>query len=99
MVRMFSMAEAIVMAPTTVIADARHQAIKLFVVGFLVLFLELACIRWFTSYVLFLQFFTNLALLAAFLCMSCGCLAANQPHDWLGRLPPIALGAVIAPPM
>src|SRR5260370_408884 len=28
--------------------------------------------------------------------MSCGCLAANQPHDWLGRFPAIALGAVIA---
>ncbi len=74
----------------------RMQAWTLFIVGFLVLFLELACIRWFTAYVVFLQFFTNVALLASFLGMSCGCLAARRQRDWLGYFPFIALAAVLA---
>jgi SAM-dependent methyltransferase len=74
----------------------RFQALNLFLVGFLVLFLELACIRWFAAYVVFLQFFTNVVLIASFLGMSCGCLAARQPRDWLGYFPFIALGTVAA---
>ena len=34
--------------------SARMQGLNLFLVGFLVLFLELACIRWFAAYVIFL---------------------------------------------
>src|SRR5579863_6428601 len=74
----------------------RMQARTLFIVGFLVLFLELACIRWFAAYVVFLQFFTNVMLLACFLGMSCGCLAARARRDWLGVFPYIAVGAVLA---
>lgn len=69
---------------------------NLFLVGFLVLFMELACIRWFAAYVVFLQFFTNVMLLACFLGMSCGCLAARARRNWLGFFPYIALGAVLA---
>ena len=76
--------------------NIRVQALNLFLVGFLVLFLELACIRWFAAYVVFLQFFTNVVLIASFLGMSCGCLAARQPRDWLGYFPFIALGTVVA---
>lgn len=90
------MAETLTMSAAKDFSDTRRQAIALFAVGFLILFLELTCIRWFTSYVIFLQFFTNIALLAAFLGMSCGCLAANRPQDWLGRFPAIALLAVLA---
>ena len=72
------------------------QATNLFLVGFLVLFFELACIRWFAAYVVFLQFFTNVVLIASFLGMSCGCLAARQRRDWLGYFPIIALGTVMA---
>jgi SAM-dependent methyltransferase len=72
------------------------QTLNLFLVGFLVLFFELACIRWFAAYVVFLQFFTNVVLIASFLGMSCGCLAARQPRDWLGYFPFIALGTVAA---
>ena len=71
------------------------QALNLFLVGFLVLFLELACIRWFAAYVIFLQFFSNIVLIASFLGMSCGCLAARHPRDWLSLFPFIALGAVV----
>src|SRR5579862_7233186 len=74
---------------------ARLQGINLFLVGFLVLFLELACIRWFAAYVVFLQFFTNVVLIASFLGMSCGCLAARSRRDWLGYFPFIALGSML----
>src|SRR5580704_5509008 len=77
-------------------ADIRRQAIRLFAVGFLVLFLELACIRWFAAYVIFLQFFTNVVLLASFLGMSCGCMAARKRYDWLGQFPALALFTVTA---
>jgi SAM-dependent methyltransferase len=53
---------------------------ELFLVSLLVLFLELACIRWLPAHVLFLTFFTNTVLLACFLGMSVGCLAAGR--DW-----------------
>ena len=69
---------------------------NLFLVGFLVLFLELACIRWFAAYVIFLQFFTNVVLMASFLGMSCGCLAARSGRDWLRRFPFLALGTILA---
>ncbi len=75
----------------------QHQhGFVLFLVGFLVLFLELACIRWFAATVVFLQFFTNVVLIASFLGMSCGCLAARRRHDWLGDFPAIALATVLA---
>ena len=76
--------------------DVGREARNLFLVGFLVLFLELACIRWFAAYVVFLQFFTNVALLASFLGMSCGCLAARRQQDWLGYFPYIALAAFLS---
>src|SRR5215813_7294107 len=64
------------MAPIRAASVTQH-GINLFLVGFLVLFLELASIRWFSANVIFLQFFTNVVLLACFLGMSCGCLAAR----------------------
>jgi spermidine synthase len=75
-------------------ASVQRHGLNLFLVGFLVLFLELACIRWFSAYVIFLQFFTNVVLIASFLGMSCGCLAARQQRNWLGDFPLIALGAI-----
>jgi SAM-dependent methyltransferase len=68
----------------------------LFLISLLVLFLELACIRWFPSHVLFLTFFTNTVLLAAVLGMSVGCLAAGRRTNFLPWTPfllIIALGA------
>ena len=60
----------------------RHR-VDLFVASVLVLFLELACIRWFPAHVLFLTFFTNVMLLASFLGISVGCLAAGRPRNYL----------------
>src|SRR5262245_50532830 len=74
---------------------ARASA-ELFLISLLVLFLELACIRWFPSHVLFLTFFTNTVLLAAVLGMSVGCLAAGRRFNFLPLTPlllVVALGA------
>ena len=70
--------------------------VDLFVVSFLVLFLEVAAIRWFPAHVLFLTFFTNTVLLACFLGMSVGCLAADRPRNYLTATPlllALAMGA------
>jgi SAM-dependent methyltransferase len=74
----------------------KMQGVNLFLAGFLILFLELACIRWFASSVIFLQFFTNVVLIASFLGMSCGCLAASSKRDWLRIFPWLALATVVA---
>ncbi|MCS6863705.1 MAG: hypothetical protein RMJ56_01750 [Gemmataceae bacterium] len=66
----------------------RHRpALDLFVISWLVLFLELACIRWFPSHVLFLTFFVNLVLLACFVGMSIGCLVARRPTNLIRQTP------------
>jgi SAM-dependent methyltransferase len=77
-------------------AQARVQGRNLLLVGFLVLFMELAFIRWFAANVIFLQFFTNVVLMACFLGMSCGCLAARQQRDWLAQFPMMAMRTVVA---
>lgn len=60
---------------------------SLFLLGALVLFLELALIRWIPAHVLYLTFFTNTILLACFLGVSVGCLAAPRKHDLIGWTP------------
>jgi len=75
-----------------------RDRLDLFVVSALVLFLELACIRWFPAHVVFLTFFTNTVLLACFLGMSVGCLAASRHHNFLAWTPvllALALGAAL----
>jgi hypothetical protein len=73
----------------------RDRAVwNLFLVSWLVLFLELACIRWFPSHVLFLTFFTNTVLLACFVGMSIGCLVARRPTRYLTHTPVWLLAAI-----
>lgn len=66
----------------------------LFLISFLILFLELACIRWFASTVVFLTFFTNIVLLATFLGMSVGCLAARNRRSLIETVMPTLLFSV-----
>ena len=66
-----------------------HSYLDLFLVSFLILFFELACIRWFGSIVVHLTFFTNIILLATFLGMSIGCLSASRARDWTGTVIPL----------
>lgn len=82
--------------PMTSIASAnpRRVYVDLFIISFLVLFFELACIRWFGSTVVFLTFFTNIVLMACFLGMSVGCLAASQRRDFVKAVIPLALVSV-----
>jgi len=64
---------------------------RLFLISFVLLFFELACIRWFGSTVVFLTFFTNIVLLATFLGMSVGSLAAASRRDWTPYVAPLLL--------
>lgn len=73
----------------------RRPRSDLFLISFLLLFFELACIRWFGSTVVFLTFFTNVVLLASFLGMSVGCLAAAKPQDLVQRVIPFVFVSVI----
>src|SRR5919112_3373317 len=67
---------------------------RLFLISFAILFFELACIRWFGSTVLFLTFFTNLILMACFLGISVGCLAASRPRDLINTVLPLTVAAM-----
>ncbi|HEX5069276.1 MAG TPA: hypothetical protein VFV78_03600 [Vicinamibacterales bacterium] len=69
---------------------------ELFLVSLLVLFLELACIRWFPAHVLYLTFFSNGVLLASFLGMSIGCLLAGRARNYLTLTAPMLFVAMLA---
>ena len=62
----------------------------------MILFLELAAIRWFPAHVLYLTFFTNAVLLASFLGMSVGCLAASHRRNYLRWTPLLLVVAMAA---
>src|ERR1051325_6269196 len=71
---------------------------RIFLVSFTLLFFELLCIRWIPAYVRYLSYFTNFILLASFLGMGLGMLAARRTRF---RFPPfplmlLALTAVVA---
>src|ERR1700752_4676883 len=61
-------------------ADSR--AARIFLASFLVLFLEVALIRWMPAYIRLLAYFSNFILLASFLGIGVGCLLAG---DGAGR--------------
>jgi hypothetical protein len=85
------------MTPSLSSAEVPTQRpyLDLFLISFLLLFFELACIRWFGSMVVYLTFFTNIVLLATFLGMSIGCLSASRGRDWVRSVMPLFLVAVI----
>jgi spermidine synthase len=74
----------------------RGASVDLFLVSLLLLFLELACIRWFPAHVLYLTFFSNAMLLATFLGMSLGCLLADRPRNYLALTGPLLFVAMLA---
>src|SRR5881394_4376043 len=61
---------------------------RIFLVSFTLLFFELLCIRWIPAYVRYLSYFTNFILLASFLGMGLGILAARRAKFWF---PPFAV--------
>src|SRR3989442_8033725 len=64
-----------------------RDGFELFLISFLILFLELAAIRWFPAHALYLTFFTNVVLLACFLGISVGCLGASHRRNYLRWTP------------
>ena len=67
--------------------------IRLVVLSFLMLFVELGLIRWSGAYNIYLSFFTNFILLASFLGVGVGFLRSHDRFD-LFRLAPAALAAL-----
>src|SRR5713101_2771334 len=66
------------------ITDKRART---FLVSFAMLFFELLCIRWVTSYVRYLSYFTNFLLLASFLGIGLGMLSARRERFWFPPFP------------
>jgi spermidine synthase len=79
-------------APTSKSRDG----FELFLISLIILFLELAAIRWFPAHVLYLTFFTNVVLLASFLGMSVGCLSAGHRRNYLSWTPVLLVVALTA---
>ena len=71
------------------ITDARY---RIYLVSFSLLFFELLCIRWIPSYVRYLSYFNNFILLASFLGIGLGMLAARRQRFWF---PPFPLLVVV----
>jgi spermidine synthase len=65
----------------------KSDSFRLFLISFLILFLELACIRWLSSYVLYLGYFTNFVLLGCLLGIGAGALLAHKSTRLIKWLP------------
>src|SRR4051812_13967173 len=68
---------------------------RLILLSFVMLFVELALIRWTGSNVLFLSYFSNFVLLGSFLGIGIGFLRARKPHN-LFPFAPLALAGLVA---
>jgi spermidine synthase len=70
--------------------------VTLFLSSFLVLFLEIALIRWMPAYVRLLAYFSNFILLATFLGGGLGCLLANRRRSLVAWFPLAQLIVIVA---
>jgi len=72
------------------------RAVRLFLISFLVLFLEVALIRWMPAYVRLLSYFSNFILLASFLGIGVGCLLTRTRPllPWFAAVQTLVIGAV-----
>jgi hypothetical protein len=68
----------------------------LFLSSFLVLFLEVALIRWVPAYVRLLAYFSNFILLASFLGAGLGCLLAGRRRSLFALFPLVQLLVIVA---
>ena len=64
-----------------------RDRIDLFLASFLMLFVELALIRWAGAYVVYLSYFANFILLGSFLGIGIGFLRAHKQPDLFGKAP------------
>ena len=95
------MNEAATVAPPpidTASTTQRGVRLRIFLISFTLLFFELLCIRWIPAYVRYLSYFTNFILLASFLGMGVGILAARRPTFRFPSFPlmVLVLAAVVA---
>jgi len=78
------------------------RRLQLFLASFLMLFVELVLIRWASSYVVYLSYFTNFVLLGSFLGIGVGFLRAHRGPDlfrWSPLVLALFLGFVMAFPV
>ena len=68
----------------------------LFIASFLVLFLEVALIRWMPAYVRLLAYFSNFILLATFLGSGIGCVLAGIRHRLIAWFPLLLIAVIVA---
>jgi hypothetical protein len=73
-----------------------RSAARAFLASFLVLFLEVALIRWMPAYVRLLAYFSNFILLASFLGIGIGCLLASSRRNLFTWFPAAMAGVVAA---
>ncbi len=72
----------------------RHS-VRLFLISFLVLFMELVCIRWLSAYVLYLGYFTNFVLLGALLGIGVGTQLVDRKAHLIEWFPPLLFLLVV----
>ncbi|MGH8925897.1 MAG: spermidine synthase, partial [Acidimicrobiia bacterium] len=83
-----------VVDPTAIVDKERAKALRLFGLSFLMLFLELALIRWLGANVLYLGYFSNLILLGSFLGIGMAFLIVKPDRRWVHALPLTLLALV-----
>ena len=76
-------------------ALVHNPSIRLVLISFLVLFLELALIRWLSAYILYLGYFTNFILLGALLGIGTGSLLAHRGRGLIQWFPPMLFFLII----
>lgn len=80
--------------PGTADAGILPERARLVLLSFLMLFVELALIRWLGSNIVYLSYFSNFVLLGAFLGIGLGFLRARAPRD-LSGLAPVLLAFLV----
>lgn len=75
--------------------DARRLRLRLTALAFVMLFVELALIRWLGGNVLYLSYFSNIVLLGSFLGVGLGFLWAGRHDVELLRFTPLTLAALV----
>ena len=68
-----------------------NPRVRIFLVSCEMLFFELLCIRWIPSYVRYLSYFNNFILMASFLGIGLGMLAARRQRFWFPPFPLLVL--------
>jgi hypothetical protein len=73
-----------------------RPGLRVFLASFVVLFFEVALIRWMPAYIRLLAYFSNFILLASFLGIGIGCLLASARLNLFRWFPPILAAVVLA---